>query len=217
MSNYLAIATVTSVLQEIIQQAVGVIPGALVSVQRPDKVSIGNSNKPGVNIFLYQIALNAAWLNTDIVIRRPRVNDPNNRAADIVTSTAQVPFHLNYLLSFYGDETKLETQRLLGSVLGELHLQPIFQPTVIQKTIQKTVILEKSDLAFQAEYIEPLKLSPLALSLEELSKLWSVFFQVPYVLSIAYQVSTVLIEPGSSISTGVVHDVEIGVDPEVAS
>ena len=33
------------------------------------------------------------------------------------------------------------------------------------------------------------------MNLEELSKLWSVFFQTPYALSIAYQASVVLIEP----------------------
>ncbi len=36
---------------------------------------------------------------------------------------------------------------------------------------------------------------PLSLSLEELSKLWSVFFQTAYTLSVAYLATTVLIEP----------------------
>ena len=36
---------------------------------------------------------------------------------------------------------------------------------------------------------------PLSLSLEELSKLWSVFFQTAYTLSMAYLATTVLIEP----------------------
>ena len=38
------------------------------------------------------------------------------------------------------------------------------------------------------------KFTPISLNLEELSKLWSVFFQIPYTLSIAYMASVVLIE-----------------------
>ena len=42
--------------------------------------------------------------------------------------------------------------------------------------------------------MELVKLMPLSLSLEELSKLWSVFFQTAYTLSMAYLATTVLIE-----------------------
>ncbi len=42
--------------------------------------------------------------------------------------------------------------------------------------------------------MESVKFSPLSLDLEELSKLWSVFFQTPYALSVAYHASVVLIE-----------------------
>ena len=39
-----------------------------------------------------------------------------------------------------------------------------------------------------------MRFTPLSLSLDELSKVWSVFFQTPYLLSVAYQASVVLIE-----------------------
>src|SRR5207237_9390379 len=39
------------------------------------------------------------------------------------------------------------------------------------------------------------KITMANLSTDELSKLWSVFFQVPYQLSVAYQASVLLIEP----------------------
>ena len=42
--------------------------------------------------------------------------------------------------------------------------------------------------------MERVKFTPTALSLEEFSKLWSVFFQVEYSLSAAYQASLVLIQ-----------------------
>jgi len=45
-----------------------------------------------------------------------------------------------------------------------------------------------------AEQVESIKFSPLILNLEEMSKVWSVFFQTPYALSIANQATVVLIE-----------------------
>jgi hypothetical protein len=68
---------------------------------------------------------------------------------------------------------------------------------MISKVIQKCVAdkadhyLKDSDLADEVEIV---RLSPLSLNLEELSKLWSVFFQTPYVLSVAYLASVVLID-----------------------
>jgi hypothetical protein len=52
-------------------------------------------------------------------------------------------------------------------------------------------ILAGSDLANE---IEQVKFSPMAFNLEELSKLWSVFFQTPYHLSVAYSASVIFIE-----------------------
>jgi len=58
-------------------------------------------------------------------------------------------------------------------------------------TAQSVEYLEQSDLADQ---VESVRLSPLSLNLEEMSKLWSVFFQTPYALSVVYQASVVLIQ-----------------------
>ncbi|HJW10539.1 MAG TPA: Pvc16 family protein, partial [Albitalea sp.] len=52
-------------------------------------------------------------------------------------------------------------------------------------------VLAASDLADELELV---KFTPSPLNLEELSKLWSVFFQTPYHLSVAYQGSVVFIE-----------------------
>jgi hypothetical protein len=62
--------------------------------------------------------------------------------------------------------------------------------------------------------IENVKLTPISLSLEELSNLWSVFFQVPYALSVAYEAAAVLIEPGTPREPGIVEAVHIEL-PEV--
>src|SRR5947209_7827218 len=101
------------------------------------------------------------------------------------------------MISFYGDESQLMSQRMLGSVVRTLQARPILTRDRIRNTIANGVssgtfpFLASSNLADDVELV---KFSPLHLSLEELSKIWSVFFQIPYVLSVAYQGTVVLIE-----------------------
>jgi hypothetical protein len=52
-----------------------------------------------------------------------------------------------------------------------------------------------------AEDIELVKFTPTSLTLEELSKLWAVFFQTQYTLSVTYQGTVVLIETDDTPST----------------
>lgn len=67
-----------------------------------------------------------------------------------------------------------------------LNSRPVLTRQMIQETLANPAYgyLGKSNLG---EAIELVKFTPLPLSLEELSKLWSVFFQTPYTLSVAYQ------------------------------
>lgn len=181
MSNYLAIATATAALSRSLQAAIGVdVPGAIVTTVRPDGPSSGVPDT-GVNIFLYQVTPNASWRNNDLPTRRPD---------GTLVQRPQVAIDLHYLLSFYGNEVDLEPQRLLGSTIRALHARPVLTLQVIQNAISAMGFLNNSDLA---EEVESVKFTPIPLNLEELSKLWSVFFQTPYVLSVAYQASVVLI------------------------
>jgi hypothetical protein len=215
MSNYLAVATVTAVLRDILQGAAGAaVPGATVTTRRPEAVNDGGQNEPVVNIFLYRVAPNAAWRNTDIEIRYPDPQTPEDHARGRVEKRPQVPLNLSYLFSFYGNELELEPQRLLGSVVSAIHAYPRLPPEAIRGTVGRERHLCESDLAFQVAQIENVKLTPISLSLEELSKLWSVFFQVPYALSVAYEAAAVLIEPGAPRLPGIVQEVHIE-PPEV--
>jgi hypothetical protein len=182
MSNFLAIATVTATLSQLLQDAVPVdVPGADVRTVRPDK----EVPDKGVNIFLYQVTPNTGWRNADL---------PARRADGQLTQRPRAALNLDYLLTFYGEELELEPQRLLGSVVRTLHTRPMLTRQKIQETIANPTFspfLATSDLADEVELI---KFTPLTLSLDELSKLWSVFFQTPYALSVAYQGTVVLIE-----------------------
>lgn len=185
MSNYLAIATVTTGLVRYLQGAVGADVGnAVVTSVRPDGP---NSGVPevGVNIFLYQATPNTAWRNHDLPTRRPD---------GTLAQRPQIALDLHYLLTFYGDETLLEPQRILGSTVRALHARPILTRQEIRSAVAATPFLVGADLA---DEIETVKFTPVSLSLEELSKLWSVLFQTTYTLSIAYDASVLLISSES--------------------
>ena len=188
MSNYLAIATVTASLVQILQPAAGAaVSGATVTNVRPDSAGSGT---PGarVNVYLYQVTPNAAWRNADLPTR-----DSNGQ----LVQRPRVALDLHYLLTFYGDETQLEPQRMLGNVSLALHQQPVLTRQMIRNTIASPTFpfLAASNLADDVELV---KFTPTTLSLEESSKLWSVFFQVQYTLSVTYQGTVVLIESDES-------------------
>jgi Pvc16 N-terminal domain len=189
MSNHLAIATVTATLRDLLFGAVSVdVPGADVTMVRPDGGGSGVP-KTGVNIFLYRVTPSAAAISEDLptrsqdgtLVRRPRVG-----------------LDLHYLLTFYGAEAQLIPQRLLGSSARVLHAKPILTRPQVNLSVAARAFLTGSNLAADVELV---KFTQLPLTLEELAKLWSVFFQTQYVLSVAYQGTVVLIETDDSFMT----------------
>src|SRR5262249_12944870 len=125
MSNFLAVATVTATLSQLIQAAVGTdVPGATVTRMRPESVATGTPSTT-VNLYLYQVTTNTAWRNADVPTRRPNGQ---------LMQYPQVALELHYLLSFYGDEEQLEPQRLLGSAVRTLHARPVLTRQMIRDT-----------------------------------------------------------------------------------
>jgi len=180
MSNALAIATVTTALAQIIRTAVqSVVSGADVLTERPDTIPVA---QPRVRLFLYQVSPNGALRNNDL---------PTRAANGSLVKRPTAALDLHYLLAFYGDENDLEPQRMLGAAVRDLHAQPVLLRQMIADAIASEPFLAASNLV---DALEQIKFTPIALSLEELSKLWSVFFQAPYALSVAYQGTVVLID-----------------------
>ncbi|MFZ4859039.1 MAG: DUF4255 domain-containing protein [Desulfuromonadaceae bacterium] len=180
MSNYLAIATVTAALEQLVRTAAqAVVHGSQVLTGRPDP-----NATPGhrIHLFLYQVLPNGAMRNNDLPARSPD---------GTVVKRPTVALDLHYLLAFYGSDTELEAQRMLGAVVRDLHAKPLLTRSMIQSVIKSQTFLTGSNLA---DAVEQIRFTPLPLSLEEMSKLWSVFFQAPYALSVAYQSTAVLIE-----------------------
>ena len=186
MSNFLAIATVTATLRQILDDAVSKdVNGASATAVRPNAPTNQLPN-PGVNVYLYHVTPNAAWRNADV---------PTRGADGGLMQRPRTAIDLHYLLSFYGGEGELEPQRVLGSAIRALHEQPILPRKKIRDVINASAFLTTSNLD---EEVELVKFTQLPLSLEELGKLWSVFFQTTHVLSVAFQGTVVLIEGKST-------------------
>lgn len=187
MSNHLAIASVTAALRMRLGNALSAdFTDISVSVNhgRPVTSANGQAPDPGVNIFLFQVSPNGALSNVDL---------PTRSADGRLMTRPSVALDLHYLLTFVGDETQLVPQRLLGSVVRMLEARPVVTDELLGQVANEPTLsfLNSSDLALAAETV---KFTPEPLSLEEMSKLWSIFFETPYALSVAYRASAVLIE-----------------------
>ena len=186
MSNFLAVATVSAVLQRLLAPvARAAVTGAEVWIDRPD----ARPQKEGVNIYLYRHSLDAVSRNADL---------PARRADGTLTNRPKVATSLHYLVTFHGKDDLMVPQRLLGATLAALHTRPVITRALIQAVNDEATapsgmhgFLALNDLLDAEDLV---RVSPDPMSLDELSKLWSVFFQSPYQLSATYVASAVLLE-----------------------
>ena len=184
MSNYLAIATVTAALKRMIQAGVSQdVPGTQVTTNRPEAPG-GNVSGACINLFMYSATPNPAWRNVDLRTRRPKGE---------MVKHGQAGLDLNYIFTFYGNEQRLEPQRLLGSTVQTLVDHPVLSQDMIRDTIANGNVSELIDSTLE-EQVQSVKFLPSEITTEELSRLWSVFFQIPYSLSFTYQATAVLIQ-----------------------
>ncbi len=189
MSNHLAVATVTATVEDLLKgPLVRDVPGAEVSAVRPN--GAGGLPDTGLNLFLYRVTRSEAASNADL---------PTRTASGRTVSRPRLGLDLHYLLSFYGTDSELQQQRLLGSAVQTLHARPVLSRDRVRDTVAQRGYLAGSNLA---DEIDLVKLSPLSMSLEELSRLWSVLLQTQYTLSVAYRATVVFIESEESYSSG---------------
>ena len=177
MSNPLAIAAVTATLRNLLTTGLADVPGLKVSVQPPHKARRDTDTGNQLNLFLYQTTINSAWRNMDL----PRQVQPGE--------TGQPPLALDlyYLLTAYGedeDATDPASHRLLGRAMSILHDHPLLGAAEIQAAEPGNDLYEQ---------IERVRVNPQAITVEELSKLWTIF-QTQYHITVAYHVAVVLIE-----------------------
>ncbi|MGY1409200.1 MULTISPECIES: DUF4255 domain-containing protein [unclassified Luteimonas] len=205
MSSPLAIGAVSAVLRNLLDDAMitSVAPalGTTVTVTAvaPDTIDLDDEQMaPRLNLFLHQITPNAGWRNGAL---------PSRSGAGERLANAPLALDLHYLLTAYG-RADFQAEILLGYAMHVLHERPWLDRASIRDALSpgplelgmfppQVQALSQSDLADQ---VEAIKITPAALGIDEMSKLWSAI-QTHYRPSAAYQVSVVLIEgtrPGVS-------------------
>jgi len=184
MSNRFAIANVTAALRLLLgRHLADIVPGAQVSTVRPNLLGTDQLAR-GVNLFLYMVSPNPGFQNDRV---------PTRRADGTLQAVPQIALNLHYVFTFFGDETKLESQLLLGATMAALRQQPVLTPALIRDTIRASSSpdLTGSDLAEQRPLVT---ITPTPLDAELLSRIWSVFYQIPYSISAVFQCGPVLID-----------------------
>ncbi len=179
MSNALAIAGVTATLRrKLLDAGIG-----FVTTLPPDQAAT-DSHSERVNLFLYDLVPNAAWRNREI----PGQVKPGE------TGFPPLALNLYYLLTAYGDETaSLLDHRLLGRAMAMFHDSAILIPKDIEEAtaeIRDDFLGAVPDLHQQ---IDRVRITPHTLSVEDKSRLWGTF-QTQYRVSVAFEVSVVLID-----------------------
>ncbi len=180
MSNTLAIAAATATLRNMLNTLMhnrdSNLGGLAVTTLPPDLARKGHSDLQ-LNVFLYQTAVNAGWRNRDM----PGVVRAGESAAPALA------LNLYYLVTAYGKgetDAQNDTHRVLGAAMSVLHDHAVLDRTDIEASIAG------NDLAKQ---FESLRITWQPMSLDEISKLWTVF-QTHYRVSAAYEVTVVLID-----------------------
>jgi hypothetical protein len=187
VSNHLAIATVTMALRTLINRATQVIPGAQVSTLRPDMLGQDGMVR-GVNLFLYMVTTNPHHANADL---------PTRVAGRGFVQVPQIALDLLYIVTFHGDDARLEPQLLMGATLATLHESPVLTSTLIAEAISTAPqdALATSDLAQQ----RPTVTVTLGRSTpDSFARIWQ-GFQAPYLLSVELHCSVVLVSPTVTI------------------
>ena len=183
MSNSQAIAAVTATLHSILQHGVATeqdLNDTHVTILPLDKARGANTHNQ-LNLFLYMVVRNGAWVNADM----PRQVQPGESAVP------PLPLNLYYLLTAFGrddDAAQPFGHELLGKAMSILHDYPVLSAADIRAAT--AALTPPSDLDQQ---IERVRLMFQPLTIDELSKLWT-GFGMQYRLSAAYEVAVTLIE-----------------------
>jgi len=176
MTGSQAIAAVTAALRRRLEQAAGdELPGTRITTRPLDKARDSQGGNQ-VNLFLYLTLPNAATRNLD--------SGPFHPAAP---RRPLLALNLHYLISVYGqdeDDAGPYSHRLLGNVMQALHSRPVMTPAEIEAAA--------AGCDFQCR-TQRVSISLQTLSADEMTKLWSAF-QTQYRLSVAYEVSVVLLD-----------------------
>lgn len=200
MSNALAIAAVTAVLRDLLQDGLidhdvtGTLGDVTVSVLTPNRAQETLAPDASLlNLFLYQATPNPGWRNIGLPARDQR--------GDLV-SDPPLALDLHYLLTVYTNQDYL-AELLLGYAMQLLHETPVLSRDAIRAALAPPSPVSGAPLpgaaraslvaADLADQVELIKITPEPLTMEQMSHIWA-SLQANYRPTAAYQASVVLIE-----------------------
>lgn len=182
MSNPLAISAVSAAfLRRILSAANAAVPSAKVRLGAPT-AKLAEDAKPLVNLHLYRVEPNPTHANDHL---------PTRGGGGQARGPSKLALNLHYVLSFYGDHEKFEPDLMAGEVMLALEHEPVLSRSTVAAAIADNEDIEDSDLA---DALARLRVTRQLMTLDDFSKVWSIFYQVPYALSLAYEVNHVVIE-----------------------
>jgi len=198
MSNGAAIAACSTVLQQLFQESLveANLAGALgaapaVTVLPPDRVTIGTSEAPQLNLFMYNTTPNLGWTNREL---------PSHNSAGARATAAPLGIDLHYVISAYG-ASDIQGDVLLGHAALVLHRTRLLSRERIAALaalgnesgipVGLRTLVAASGLDEQEEQI---RLTWERLNVDEISKLWSVFGE-RYRPSLAFSASLMVMRP----------------------
>ena len=135
MSSPLAIATVTAVLKDLLND--GLVNSDLsasvgtrhrVARCRPTGSPPATQEPSQLNLFLYQVTPNPGWRNADL---------PSRDGGGARVTSPPLALDLHYLLTAYGADD-LDAEILLGYAMQLLHERPVLTAALIRKTFSVT-------------------------------------------------------------------------------
>jgi hypothetical protein len=184
MSSPLAVAAVTATFAQLISRVIEdtALSGANVTTVPPDVAATSGTDRR-LNLFLYQVTADAAMRNEPLPVRG---SDGRLRQRPVTALS------LHYLVTAFGDNNdELDAHHLLAHAMSLVNDEPVLSPASIKAAIAAEARVAGSDLPDQIELV---RICPEPMSLDQLSKLWGMFQDTHYRLSVAYEASVVLIE-----------------------
>lgn len=196
MSDYLAVGGVSAVLKALLNAGLSAGGPSTVLVsppgitnKSPDLILTGQDEPPQLNLFMYYASINPALRNVGL---------PSMGSSGLPLSNPPLAINLHYLVTAYG-ANPYDPEILLAFAMQVFHNTPVVPRSIIQTALTAldsgTPTNEQKLIAFStlASQIEHIRITPEALTTEEIYRLWTAF-QVSYRPTTSYQVSVVVIQ-----------------------
>jgi hypothetical protein len=203
MSDYLAVGGISAVLKALLNTGLSdggpatvLISPPGITNKAPDLITTGADEPAQLNLFMYYASINPALRNLDL---------PSMNSSGMPISNPPLAINLHYLVTAYG-ANQFDPEILLGFAMQVFHNTPVVPRSVIQSALTALAsgtpsteqkLISASTLASQIEHI---RITPEALTTEEIYRLWTAF-QTSYRPTTSYQVSVVVIQSTQSFQS----------------